>query len=67
MAFRISQPEKEEVTTVRVVLPLSMKQKLEGLAKSSGVDLQEAIRQALVFALHSAERKPRVKKEQKHD
>ncbi len=53
--FVIESREREATTTIRVVLPNSLHARLSEAAEKAKVDIQEAIRQAIAYALEQSE------------
>jgi len=53
--FVIESREREATTTIRVVLPNSLHARLSVAAEKARVDIQEAIRQAIAYALEQSE------------
>lgn len=53
--FIVESRERETTTTIRVVVPDSLHRRLGEVAQRANVDIQEVIRQAIVYALRQSE------------
>ncbi|WP_243317158.1 hypothetical protein [Geothrix paludis] len=53
--FIVESREREATTTIRVVVPDSLHKRLGEAAQRANVDIQEVVRQAIVYAFRQSE------------
>jgi hypothetical protein len=57
MAFKPAPAPREQTKELRLIVPMSLYQRLESLGQDSGVDISECARQALAYATGNTRRR----------